>query len=67
MLNQSVRNESKRLAGWSGNLAVDDRYMRVKQRAVELVPRLLSDYGMPDVERDMFARALLGKTLEAAA
>ena len=67
MINQNVRQQNAQLVQWSGNLTPDARYMRIKQRAIEMVPHLLNDYGMPDQERDMFARALLGKTLEKAA
>lgn len=62
MINQSVRNESARLSGWAGNLKHDERYMRVKDRAIAMVPKLLNKYGMPDREREMFAKAL-GVTL----
>jgi len=62
MINQSVRNESQRLSGYAGNLKTDERYMRVKARAIALVPKLLSDYGMHPQEQAMFAGAL-GVTL----
>ena len=58
MINQSVRNESQRLSGYAGNLKTDERYMRVKARAIALVPKLLSDYGMHPQEQDMFRKAL---------
>ena len=67
MINQNVRSQNAQLTQWAGNLALDERYMRVKQRAIDMVPHLLTDYGMPAAEQDMFARALLGKTLEKAA
>ena len=67
MINQAVRNQNAQLSQWAGNLKPDERYNRVKQRAIDMVPSLLNDYGMPEQERDMFARALLGKTLEKAA
>lgn len=58
MLNQTVRNESARLAGWAGNLKPDERYLRVKDRAIAMVPKFLKDYGMPESEQAMFAKAL---------
>jgi len=59
MINQSVRNNHRQLAAASGNLPMDDRYMRVKNRAIEMVPKLLGDYGMIDSEREMFEKVLL--------
>ncbi len=67
MINHNVRQQNAQLSQWAGNLKPDERYNRVKQRAIEMVPSLLNDYGMPEIEQDMFARALLGKTLEKAA
>jgi hypothetical protein len=58
MINQSVRSQSKQLSAYAGNLAPDERYNRVKARAIALVPRLLTDYGMPEAEQQMFAKAL---------
>ncbi len=67
MINQNVRQQNAQLTQWAGNLKPDERYNRVKQRAIDMVPSLLNDYGMPEQERAMFARALLGRTLEKAA
>jgi hypothetical protein len=67
MINQNVRQQNAQLSQWAGNLKPDERYNRIKQRAIDMVPSLLNDYGMPAQEQDMFARALLGKTLERAA
>lgn len=67
MINQNVRSQNAQLSQWAGNLKPDERYNRIKQRAIEMVLHLLNDYGMPDQERDMFSRALLGKPLERAA
>jgi len=58
MLNQTVRNEAARLSSWAGNLAVDERYLRVKRQAVAMVPKLLQEFGMPEDERKMFAQHL---------
>lgn len=67
MINQSVRQQNAQLTQWAGNLRPDERYNRVKQRAIEMVPHLLNDYGMPEQERGMFSRALLGRELVRAA
>lgn len=66
MINQSVRNESGRLSAWAGNLSVDERYNRVKRRAMAMVPRFLEDYGMPEAEQEMFRQALGVSKAEAA-
>lgn len=58
MINQSVRSQSKQLSQWAGNLPFDERYNRVKQRAIAMIPHLLEDFGMPVSEQDMFRRAL---------
>lgn len=67
MINQNVRNQNAQLSQWAGNLKPDERYNRIKQRAIDMVPSLLNDYGMPEQEAQMFSRALLGKSLEKAA
>lgn len=59
MINQSVRNSNRQLAASAGNLGVDDRYTRIKNRAIEMVPKLLGDYNMPAEERAMFEKVLL--------
>lgn len=67
MINHNVRQQNAQLTQWSGNLKPDDRYNRIKAKAVEMVPHLLGDYGMPEQEAQMFCKALLGKTLEKVA
>ena len=59
MINQSVRNSHRQLSAGAGNLPMDERYIRVKNRALEMVPKFLNDYGMPDQERAMFESVLL--------
>jgi hypothetical protein len=61
MINQGVRSQSKQLEQYAGNLKPDERYNRVKQRAIAIVPRLLEDYGMPESEQAMFRNYLLPK------
>ncbi len=58
MINQSVRNSHRQLSAASGNLPMDERYIRVKNRALEMVPKLLGDYGMPEGEQEMFRKVL---------
>jgi len=58
LINQTVRAQSAELSKWAGNLPFDERYNRVKQRAIAMVPKFLNDYGMPDQEKEMFAKAL---------
>lgn len=67
MINHNVRQQNAQLMQWSGNLKPDERYNRIKAKAVAMVPHLLNDYGMPAQEQDMFARALLGEPLGKAA
>lgn len=67
MINANVRAQNAQLSQWAGNLKPDARYSGIKQRAASMVPHLLNDYGMPEQERQMFARALLGYELERAA
>ena len=58
MINQNVRSQSKQLSQWAGNLPFDERYNRVKQRAIALIPILLENYGMPESEQQMFRQVL---------
>ena len=59
MINHNVRQQNAQLSQWAGNLKPDERYNRVKQRAIALIPSLLEDYGMPESEQQMFRRFLL--------
>jgi len=67
MINHNVRSQNAQLSQWAGNLKTNERYNRIKQRAIDMVPHLLNDYGMPEGEQQMFARALLGRELNKAA
>ncbi len=58
MLNSSVRAQNGQLEQWSGLRQPDDRYDRIKQRAIEMLPHALGDFGMPEQEQEMFKRAL---------
>lgn len=48
--NMTVRESSKQLEQWSGLTTADQRYQGLKQRAVDMVPHLLDDYGMDPLE-----------------
>ena len=58
MINGGVRAQDAQLAGWSGLSNSDERYKRVKQRAIDMLPHALGDYGMPEEEQAMFRRYL---------
>ncbi len=60
MINHNVRQQNAQLSQWAGNLKPDERYNRIKKRAVDMVPHLLNDFGMPEQEREMFCRFLIG-------
>ena len=55
-INQAVRNTSANLESWSGLSNKDDRYQRVKQRAIDMLPQLLA--AMPPEEAKVYAQAL---------
>lgn len=58
--NNHVRGISGDLHRWSGlNASQDDRYKRLKQKAMEMVPHLLNDYGMHPEEAAWFRGQLL--------
>jgi len=42
-----VRSRDKELSEWSGLTDNDERYLRVRDKAVAMIPHLLDDYGMP--------------------
>lgn len=62
MINSSVRAQARELEGWSGLSNKDGRYMRVKQRALDMIPQLLDDHEMPEGEREWFRNALIPPT-----
>lgn len=61
-VNDNVRAQAKALEGWSGLSAADQRYQRVKAKAVAMIPHLLDDYGMDPQEAAMFRNALIPAT-----
>lgn len=55
-INESVRRDAPRLQAWSGLSTADERYQRVRARAVALIPELLD--GMPADEATHYRNAL---------
>ena len=58
-INDNVRANAQNLERWAGLPTADERYQRVKQRAIDMIPHLLDDYGMAAEEAEMFRKALL--------
>ena len=58
MLNGGVRQNSKNYEQWSGLSNADERYQRVRKRAIDMLPHALESFGMPEQEQEMFAKAL---------
>lgn len=56
--NNTVRLQSPHLDKWSGLSNTDSRYQAIKQRAVDMVPHLLDDYGMHPVEALQYRNVL---------
>lgn len=61
-INQTVRADSKRLEGWSTMDLKDERYLRVKRKALDMAPGLLADPEMPPEEAAMFGNILTPPT-----
>lgn len=57
-VNSNVRGQARQLEGWSGLTLKDERYQRVRRRAVAMVPHLLDDYGMEPQEAAAYRAAL---------
>jgi len=60
-VNEHVRLSSRQLEGWSGLKAQDERYKRVKNRAVAMIPELLK--GMDPREAQHYKNALTPPTV----
>lgn len=58
-INENVRNSARSLEGFPPPSLRDERYQRVKQKAIDLVPHLLDDCGMSADEASMFRKHLL--------
>ena len=65
-VNETVRQRDKELSGWSGLSLADARYQRVKQRAVDMIPHLLEDYGMDPAEAAQYRAKLIPQPLVSA-
>jgi hypothetical protein len=61
-INEHVRAMSAQYAAASGLSLRDPRYQRVRARAATMVPKLLSDYGMPADEAKHYRDALTPPT-----
>lgn len=64
-INNNVRARNNELANWSGLDNTDERYLRVRDRAVAMIPKLLE--GMEPLEAERYRRDLLmPRAIEAA-
>lgn len=61
-INDHVRANARQLEGWSAQTLKEERYQRIRQKAVAMVPHLLDDYNMPEREREAFRAYLLPPT-----
>lgn len=64
-INQGVRSRNEELSNWSGLDNADPRYLRLRDRAVALIPQLLE--GMDPVEAERYRKMLLVPRLVEAA
>lgn len=62
-INDNVRANARAYEFNSGLSLKDERYQRLRQRAVDLLPHLLDDYGMDKAEAAAFRNALTPPTL----
>lgn len=63
-INDSVRAQARQLEQWAGLTVPDERYKRVRQRAVDMIPGLLAE--MDPQEAAAFRAALLPAPLASA-
>ena len=61
-INDSVRANSQVYSAASNLSLKDDRYQRIRAKAVEMIPRLLDDYGMDQTEASAYRNYLLPPT-----
>lgn len=61
-INDHVRAMGRQLEAQSNLSNADPRYQRVRQKAVEMIPHLLDDYGMDKPEAALFRDALTPPT-----
>ena len=61
-VNEGLRQNNHRYEEHSALAAKDERYQRVKQKAIDMIPHLLDDYGMDRNEAAHFRNALIPPT-----
>jgi len=61
-INDNVRAMSPQFEWQNRGLVPDERYLRIKQRAIDLVPHLLEDFGMDGDEARKYRAALIPPT-----
>ncbi len=59
-INDNVRANARGLEAWSGLSKPDDRYLRVKQKAIDALPKILE--GLPEAEAAAYRRILTPPT-----
>lgn len=60
LINEGLRQQSRQLEAWSGLKTQDDRYKRIKNSAVALIPQLLK--GMDPMEAQFYRNQLMPPT-----
>lgn len=61
-VNEGLRQNDRQMQQGSGLKTQDERYQRVKQKAVAMIPHLLDDYGMDRAEAAQFRNLLMPPT-----
>lgn len=64
-VNEGVRQQARQLEGWSGLTLKDERYQRVRRKALDMIPHLLGDPEMPSHEAASFSNILMPPTVIA--
>lgn len=64
-INQGLRERDQSLTQWSGLDNKDERYLRIRDRAVAMIPYLLE--GMPPAEQERYRKMLLVSRIADAA
>lgn len=66
-INNNVRARNAEYIQWSGLDNADERYLRVRDRAVAMIPHLLDDYGMEKQEAERYRKMLYAPLMIEAA
>lgn len=61
-VNEGLRQNNRQYEQYSALAAKDARYQRVKQKAIDMIPHLLDNYGMSPQEASNFRNALIPLT-----